>query len=88
MNPVICEKGHRNNPLTDEQKKNNRVKSKNRCCVEHIFGFIKGAMNGSFICRIGMMRAKAANALTNLVYNVFRYVQINIFQPEFITCKG
>ena len=37
---------------------------------------------------IGMVRAKAANALTNLVYNIFRYVQINIYQPQLITCKG
>ena len=88
MNPVICEKGHRNNPLTDEQKQNNRVKSKDRCRIEHIFGFVEGAMNGSLVRSIGMMRAKAANALTNLVYNIFRYVQINNYQPQLITCKG
>lgn len=78
MNPVICEKGHRNNPLTDEQKQNNCIKSKDRCRIEHIFGFVEGAMNGSLVRSIGMVRAKAANALTNLVYNIFRYVQINI----------
>ena len=88
MNPIICEKGHRNNPLTDEQKQNNRVKSKDRCRIEHIFGFVEGAMNGSLVRSIGMMRAKAANALTNLVYNIFRYVQIVNFHPQFITCKG
>ena len=88
MNPVICEKGHRNNPLTDEQKQNNRIKSKDRCRIEHIFGFVEGAMNGSLVRSIGMMRAKAANALTNLVYNIFRYVQINIYQPQLITSKG
>ena len=37
MNPIICEKGHRNHPLTDEQKRNNRTKSKARCRIEHIF---------------------------------------------------
>ena len=88
MNPVICEKGHRNNPLTDEQKQNNRIKSKDRCRIEHIFGFVEGAMNGSLVRSIGMMRAKAANALTNLVYNIFRYVQINIYQPQLISNKG
>lgn len=87
MNLVICEKGHRNNPLTNEQKKNNREKSKTRCRIEHIFGFIAGAMNGSLVRSIGMTRAKAANALTNLVYNIFRYVQINIYQPQLIPCK-
>lgn len=88
MNPIICEKGHRNHPLTDEQKRNNRTKSKARCRIEHIFGFIEGAMNGSLVRSIGMVRAKAANALTNLVYNIFRYVQISIYQPQLITCKG
>lgn len=88
MNPVICEKGHRNNPLTEEQKRNNRIKSKNRCRIEHIFGFVEGAMNGSLVRSIGMMRAKASNALTNLVYNIFRYVQINYYLPQLITCKG
>ena len=42
MNSIICEKGHRNNPLTEEQKKSNRIKSKDRCRIEHIFGFIEG----------------------------------------------
>lgn len=88
MKPIICEKGHRNHPLTDDQKNNNRIKSKTRCRVEHIFGFIEGAMNGSLVRSIGIVRAKATNALTNLVYNIFRYVQINIYQPQLITCKG
>lgn len=88
MNPIICEKGHRNKPLTDEQKQNNRIKSKARCRIEHIFGFIEGAMEGSLVRSIGMVRAKAANALTNLVYNIFRYVQIVNFHPQFITCEG
>lgn len=88
MKPIICEKGHRNNPLTDEQKQNNRTKSKTRCRIEHVFGFVEGAMNGSLVRSIGMTRAKAANALTNLVYNIFRYVQINIYQPQLISCKG
>jgi len=88
MIPVICEKGHRNHPLTDEQKQNNRQKSKIRCRVEHIFGFIEGAMNGSFVRSIGIVRAKAATALTCLVYNIFRYVQINKYQPQLIASMG
>lgn len=89
MNPIICEKGHRNHPLTDEQKQSNRTKSKSRCRIEHIFGFIEGAMNGSFVRSIGMMRAKAANALTFLVYNIFRYTQICKYQPKLINAiKG
>ena len=88
MTPVICEKGHRNHPLTDEQKQSNRQKSKTRCRVEHIFGFIEGSMNGSFVRSIGIVRAKAATALTCLVYNIFRYVQINKYLPQLIVSKG
>ena len=88
MTPVICEKGHRNHPLTDEQKQSNRQKSKTRCRVEHIFGFIEGSMNGSFVRSIGIIRAKAATALTCLVYNIFRYVQINKYQPQLIAAMG
>lgn len=88
MEPVICEKGHRNHPLTDEQKRNNRIKSKTRCRIEHVFGFIEVAMNGSFVRSIGIVRARAASAITCLVYNIFRYVQINKFQPQLIATMG
>lgn len=36
--PMICEKGYRNKPLTEEQKKMNKLKSRVRCRVEPIFG--------------------------------------------------
>ena len=36
----VCEKGYRNKPLTEEQKENNRRKSKIRCRIEHVFGFM------------------------------------------------
>ena len=66
----------------------NFSKSKTRCRVEHIFGFIEGAMNGSFVRSIGIVRAKAATALTCLVYNIFRYVQINKYQPQLFASMG
>lgn len=49
----INEKGYRNSPLTEEQKENNRVKSKIRARVEHVFGFIHTSMKGPFIRTIG-----------------------------------
>lgn len=63
-------------------------KSKRRCCVEHVLGFIEGAMHGSFVRTIGIARAKASFALTCLVYNIFRYCQINKYQPQLLSCKG
>jgi IS5 family transposase len=41
MNNKVCEKGTRNNPLTEEQKANNKEKSKTKSRVEHVFGFIE-----------------------------------------------
>ena len=43
--PIICEKGTRGHPLTDEQKERNRQKSKVRSRVEHVF-LIHGADDG------------------------------------------
>ena len=69
----ICEKGKRNQPLTDEQKKSNREKSKTRCRIEHIFGFITNSMHGITIRSIGITRAWFNIGLTNLIYNFCRY---------------
>lgn len=74
--PNICEKGYKNNPLTDQQKQTNKEKSKTRVRVEHIFGFMENSMNGSFIRTIGFQRAQATIGLMNLTYNLFRKLQI------------
>jgi IS5 family transposase len=81
MKPVICEKGHRNHPLTDEQKKKNREKSKTRCLVEHVFGFMEQSMCGLIFRRVGMLRARADVAMTCIVYNICRYTQIMRLNP-------
>lgn len=69
----ICEKGKRNHPLTEEQKKSNREKSKVRCRIEHIFGFMTNSMHGITIRSIGITRAWFNIGLTNLIYNFCRY---------------
>ena len=76
---VVCrvnEKGYKNKPLTAEQIKSNREKSKVRARVEHIFGFIENSMNGSFIRTIGIKRAKAKIGMMNIVYNICHCVQL------------
>lgn len=69
----ICEKGYRNHPLTEEQKNSNRKKSKIRCRIEHIFGFMTGSMKGITVRSIGLTRAWFNVGMTNLIYNMFRY---------------
>jgi len=72
----ICEKGYKNNPLTDEQRASNREKSRVRSRVEHVFGFMTMSMGGIFIRSIGIKRAKAGIARRNLAYNMKRYAYL------------
>ena len=72
----INEKGYRNKPLTEVQKASNRIKSKTRVRVEHVFGFMQNSMHHGRIRTIGAERAHATIGLMNLIYNLCRYEQI------------
>lgn len=77
MNENIVEKGYRNKPLTEEQKASNKIISKTRARVEHIFGFMTTSMNdGTFTRTIGIERAKVIIGLNNWVYNICRFIQL------------
>ncbi len=76
MNNNVHEKGYRNKPLTDEQKKKNSEKSKVRARVEHVFGFMEQSMNGLAVKSVGIARATGIIGLINLTYNLFRYEQV------------
>lgn len=69
----ICERGYRGHPLTEEQKASNKEKSKIRCRIEHIFGFMTNTMQGITLRCIGFERAWFQIGLMNLVYNLRRY---------------
>ena len=56
--PQIIERAFKGKPLTDEQKESNRIKSRTRCRVEHVFGFVTNSMNDFYIQSIGFKRAK------------------------------
>lgn len=72
VNPCFCEKGYANTPLTELQQKLNHLKSKIRCRIEHVFGYIETVFKGSFVRSIGLKRAAFHSWLTALAYNVFR----------------
>jgi IS5 family transposase len=72
----IHEKGYKNNPLTEGQKANNKVKSSIIVRVEHIFGFMENSMNGMTLEYIGFRRIQASVGLMNLTYNMFRKIQL------------
>jgi IS5 family transposase len=69
----VCEKGTRGTPLSEEQKAANRVKSKTRSRVEHVFG-AQAQMGGHLVRTIGMARARVKIAIMNLAYNMRRFV--------------
>lgn len=75
MSSQICEKSSRGHPLTDAQKASNRIKSKLRTRVEHIFG-AQAQMGGHIVRTIGLGRAKIKSGMMNLVYNIKCLVQL------------
>lgn len=69
----IHERAYTNSPLTEKQIESNKIKSKIRARVEHVFGYIKTNLNCDFVRTIGKARATAKVTLTNLVYNINRF---------------
>ena len=74
----IHEKAFKNKPLTDEQKEKNTEKSKVRARVEHVFGCWVMSMGGKLLRSIGIERAKTNLGLKNLVYNLRRFVCLEL----------
>jgi hypothetical protein len=72
----IQEKGFRNKPLTEAQKRSNNEKSKTLVRVEHVFGFMTNSMNGISLRCIGQLRAECGITFLNLAYNLRRYVYL------------
>ena len=72
----INEKSYRNNPLTDEQKASNKIKSKIRARVEHVFGYMSNSMGGTYIRCIGIRRARCEITFKNLAYNLSRFAYL------------
>ena len=72
----ICEKGYRGHPISKDQAWMNRMRSKLRSRVEHVFGFMEGAMHGLKLRSIGIVRATQSIFLEALTYNMFRFEQI------------
>lgn len=70
--PEVCIHAQANKPLTERQKADNREKSRVRCRIEHIFGFIENSMGGSFVRCVGFLRANSYQWATALAYNLCR----------------
>lgn len=68
----LMRKGVRNHPLSEQEQKVNHQVSRVRVRVEHVFARMK-QMGMDTVRNIGLRRARAHNALSNLVYNLDRY---------------
>lgn len=72
-------KGTRHVTLTDQQRRENRKKSKIRCRVEHVFGLIKNSLGGLHLEYINLDRTTASVGLINLIHNIVRLGQLRPF---------
>ena len=70
----INERAYRNRPLSDQQKADNRERSKIRAKVEHVFGTMVNEMGGKLVRTIGLARAEVMLGLKNLSYSLKRFV--------------
>jgi hypothetical protein len=57
-------------------KELNRMKSQIRCRIEHIFAFVENSMGGPELEYIGLKRIAGGIGLSNLAYNILRYIQL------------
>jgi len=62
----------RGHPLSKARAAANRVKSRIRARIEHVFGAQEMAPGGRLVRTIGIVRARAKIGLQNFVYNVRR----------------
>ncbi|MBW9281183.1 transposase, partial [Lactococcus laudensis] len=71
-----CLKNTRSKSLKADDKIFNKIISKIRVRIEHVFGFVENSMHGSSLRSIGFDRAVLNTDLTNLTYNLLRYEQV------------
>jgi IS5 family transposase len=71
----IHERSYRDHPLSQWQKKLNRLKSSIRVRVEHVFGRL-AQYGADLFRRVGINRAKFETGLGNLVYNMDRCARL------------
>ncbi len=73
MTSHIHRRGSRGKPLTPRQQAANRIRSKVRVRVEHVFG-CQHSMGGKCVRTIGILRATTKIGMQNLAYNMRRLV--------------
>jgi hypothetical protein len=67
-------RAYRHRKLSEAQKAANTTRSKARARVEHVFGDQKNGKGAELARAIGIVRARRKIGMTNLVYNIRRFV--------------
>ena len=80
----IHRKGNRKRTLSAREDGGNKTRSRVRARVEHVFGTFVSAMGGKLVRTIGITRARAKIGMTNLAYNMKRYVWLKQSAAEAI----
>jgi transposase, IS5 family len=70
----IHRRAYRNRELREAEKAANTARAKVRARVEHVFGDQKNGMGAGTVRTIGIVRARCKIGMTNLVYNMRRFV--------------
>jgi transposase, IS5 family len=70
------QRAYRNKPLNGTQVRLNRARAKVRARVEHVFGTMRMSMRSAWNRCLGLVRNRGAITMTNLVYNLIRFEQI------------
>ena len=78
----IHKKGSRHAKLTKAQKVANKIKSRTRARVEHVFGDMRSRPGGLSVRTVGLIRSTAELTLQNLVYNMKRFLFLVNLQVE------
>lgn len=73
---MVLHKGHRNNPLTEEQKVFNLIASQTRCVVERTFGVLKKYYGLGQARYLGIERNQARLSVICIAHNIKRAVNI------------
>jgi len=73
---LIHYKADRSGPLTALQEKLNKMRSKARVRVEHVFGHMEVSMGGNWLRVVGKVRARMKIGMRNLAYNMHRFTYL------------
>ena len=70
----LTRRAYRNRERSEAQKAANKTRSKVRARVEQVFGDQKNSMGAGIVRTIGIVRARCKIGMTNLVYNIRRFI--------------